>query len=495
MAAVKIARGFFLAIVIMVTLSCNFSGFNTETLTGGVQEEPTGVKDVGETQSGQTEENRDQSEELTPAQPSESAGPAEGQGVAEPFQLVSVLPDGTPGGDRSYISSDYRSRISADGSRVVFSTRAENLVDREQEKELNYVIKDLSTGELRTILLPDETFDPHHNTPVMADEGGRVVFGLSVMREVEGEELYFGEVYLYDYEEDGLTWLDQFEDGQEEVYTYEPEISANGRFITLTADGNKRALVPEINYALFEASKTEVFLYDTQGGHWSLISISMEGGSGGNDDSWGPSPVTSDGRFVAFASNASDLVGGDTNETTDVFLRDTVAGTTTLISVSSEGVQGNSFSFPVSLSEDGRYVVFESEADNLVEGDTNGVKDVFLHDTSSGETVLVSKSSDGMVGNGPSEGLRITADGRFVAFVSDSTNLVEEDANGYRDVFFHDLDSGETNRILASKKPYDGTGVTISADGTFLAFSSSSGAWIGTETYSIEHVFRKQLTE
>src|SRR5213078_1016671 len=123
------------------------------------------------------------------------------------------------------------------------------------------------------------------------------------------------------------------------------------------------------------------------------------------------------------------------NGATDVFVRDRQTGMTERVSVASDGTQANNASsYPV-LSADGRFVAFDSAATDLVAGDTNGVSDVFVHDRQTGTTERVSVASDGTEGNAASAGATLSADGRFVAFHSAATNLVAGDTNGTNDVF------------------------------------------------------------
>jgi Tol biopolymer transport system component len=163
------------------------------------------------------------------------------------------------------------------------------------------------------------------------------------------------------------------------------------------------------------------------------VSISSAEGQG-NSDSYDPS-ISADGRYVAFYSVASDLVAGDTNGTPDVFVRDRQAGTTKRVSISSTGTVGNGDSLDPSISADGRYVAFFSYASDLIADDTNAGSDVFVRDRQAGTTRRVSISSTGTQGNGASDSLSISADGRYVAFQSDATNLVANDTNGAWDVF------------------------------------------------------------
>lgn len=227
------------------------------------------------------------------------------------------------------------------------------------------------------------------------------------------------------------------------------------------------------------------------------VSISSAGGEG-DGRSFEPA-ISADGRFVAFQSWASNLVEGDTNicrvfptfETgncPDIFVHDRETGATERVNVSSAGEEANSWSYAPDISGDGRFVSFVSGASNLVENDTNvsfypdgtpyPMEDVFVRDRETGRTARVSIGSDGAQANGPSDHAAISADGRYVAFLSTADNLAPGDTNGQRDVFRHDLQTGETVRVNVSNARVEANGwsyhVTISADGRFVGFSSSA---------------------
>ena len=157
---------------------------------------------------------------------------------------------------------------------------------------------------------------------------------------------------------------------------------------------------------------------------------------------------------MAFASIASNLVPGDTNGTDDVFVRDLRSGTTERVSVATDGSQGNSYSESPAISADGRYVAFVSGASNLVPGDTNDFEDVFVRDRQSGTTQRVNVATDGTEANDGSFSPAISADGRYVAFESYGSNLVPGDTNDLGDVFVRDLRSGTTQRVSVAT---DGT--------------------------------------
>jgi Tol biopolymer transport system component len=164
----------------------------------------------------------------------------------------------------------------------------------------------------------------------------------------------------------------------------------------------------------------------------SLVSVASDG-TQGNDPSSDPAS-SGDGRVVAFDSIATNLVAGDTNAKIDIFVRDRQAAETTRVSVASDGTQANDLSVLPAVNADGRYVAFESDATNLVPGDSNGRRDIFVRDRQSAQTTRVSVASDGTQGSsefGFSQGAdaSISADGRFVAFQAGFPNLVAGDTN------------------------------------------------------------------
>ncbi len=262
-------------------------------------------------------------------------------------------------------------------------------------------------------------------------------------------------------------------------------IASTGRFIAFSSGGNDLVSGDTNN-------SNDVFLRDLQAGTLERVSLRWDGTqtfSGGSDD---PS-ISADGRFVAFLSSASDLVLGDTNIATDIFVRDRLVATTLRVSVSSSGGQANSESLRASISADGGFVVFDSGATNLVTGDTNQVDDVFVHDMSSGATVRVSVNSSGIQGNSYSSDPCISSDGRFVAFQSFSTNLVTGDTNGAADIFVHDMLTGQTTRanLNSSGAQSFGGGLepAISGDGRVVAFTSNATDLVAGDTNGYPDVY------
>jgi len=273
-----------------------------------------------------------------------------------------------------------------------------------------------------------------------------------------------------------------------------PTLSADGRFVAFGSDATN--LVPGDTNGVSDA-----FVYDRLSGTTERVSVSSTGAQADDDSFAGffAPAVSADGRFVAFSSDATNLVPGDTNDQTDVFVRDrcltngvSVAGCTAKtqrVSVSSSGAQGSGRSLSPTLSADGRFVAFASEADDLVVGDTNEAFDVFVNDRMTGMTERVSVDSTGAQANAASlEHFcpALSADGRFVAFESDATNLVPVDTNGVTDVFVHDRLTATTDRVSvdsAGAQANDGSNFpAISADGSVVAFVSTATNLVPDDT-------------
>lgn len=172
--------------------------------------------------------------------------------------------------------------------------------------------------------------------------------------------------------------------------------------------------------------------------------ISVDSAGAEADSSSADPDVSADGRFVVFESSATNLVIGDTNGQGDAFVHDRLTGITERVSVSSTGVEGDLNEFAVAISADGRYVAMASNASNLVPGDTNDASDIFVFDRTLGTMERVSVSSAGLEGDGTCLEPAISGDGNCVFFASSSTNLVPGDTNAQRDVFVRDVALGTT---------------------------------------------------
>lgn len=242
---------------------------------------------------------------------------------------------------------------------------------------------------------------------------------------------------------------------------------------------NKDRQVPGILAGLFKLSCFGFLLLAGSANAVVLerISVSSSGTEGNGSSGW-PS-MSADGRYVAFASAASNLVAGDTNDKLDVFVRDRQTNTIERISQSASGQQGDGHSTSPRITPDGRYVVFESDADNLVPGDiAKGIREIFVVDRETHAIELVSKNALGVVANSDAYLGSISADGQKIAYSSTSTNLVAEDIAGVSHVYVYQRDTG--NVLLASRASdgslADGSSYQpiISDDGSRIVFTSTA---------------------
>ncbi len=274
--------------------------------------------------------------------------------------------------------------------------------------------------------------------------------------------------------------------------SHNPGVSADGRFVVFVSGADN--LVTNDNNGVFD-----VLVRDRQLGQTVLVSVNASGTRSGNGASQSPT-ISANGQFVVFESTASDLVANDTNNVADVFLRNLVAGTTTLISVSPNGVSpGNLESSAPTLTPDGRYVLFTSRASNLATGDANNAVDLFVRDTAAGTTTLVTRNSGNIASFAGRSAIwdgnrQISDDGRWVAFHSSATDLVAGDTNAKLDVFARDLQSSSSVKISANTA---GTGLgngdsqnaSLDATGRHVAFQSAASNLATNDTNTGLDVF------
>ena len=341
-------------------------------------------------------------------------------------ELISIGLDGRSGGGDYYNSSEIRTgAVSADGRYVAFSSLADTLTAEETDSGWHVYVRDREDG----------------NTSILTFTGPGV-WGSSM----EGQAV----------------------------------ISADGRYVAFRS--SSAALVANDTNGV-----TDIFVYDRDQGSIKRVSVASDGTqSTGCSCGWpdtcngceyhwvnsNPS-ISADGRYIAFTSFSYNFVDGDLPDTPDVFVHDQVTGTTTLVSRSSDGNIGNGNSGEPAISADGDSIAFSSKADNLVAGDTNGVQDVFVWCRDEGSVALVSVATDGTQGNYGSYDPDINEDGSLIAFHSSATNLDGSDSNGTSfDVFLRDRGYGTTTKVdtraTSASKP------VLSDDGEYLSFTSGT---------------------
>jgi Tol biopolymer transport system component len=320
--------------------------------------------------------------------------------------------------------------------------------------------------------------------PSISSDGRFVAFG-TVASLVPGDTNDYYDIFLRDRTGNTTTLLSKSTGGvpgnDESIH---PSLSADGHYVAFFSLSNN-LVYGDTN------GEYDIFVRDRKMGTTTRISKSSKGLQG-NGGSYDPE-ISANGRFVAYESGASNLIAGDTNAASDIFVRDLPNRTTTRVSKSTAGVQGNDSSSNPSLSGDGRYVAFDSSADNLVAGDSNGARDVFLRDRETARTMVISKSLAGSPGNGYSSSPSVSGDGRYVAFASEATNLVAGDTNGVRDIFVRDRQNGTTYRIskntIGRPGNRDSFDPAITPDGRYVVFTSAATNLVAGDTNGVDDVF------
>lgn len=399
-------------------------------------------------------------------------------------QRVSVAGDGAEARQASI-----RPSLSLDGRFVVFESRASELVAGDTNRLPDVFLHDRATGATERVSVAADGSEARGSSelPRVSADGRFVVFTSNAANLVAGDTNLTSDVFLRDRTLAATTRVSVAFDGREgDDESRGGVISADGRIVAF--ESNATTLVPGHLHGF------GIVVHDLGSGAVAQASIASDG-THADADSSSPA-VSADGRFVAFESRATNLVPGDTNQASDVFLHDRATGTTTRVSVASDGTEGNGDSFRAALSADGSVVVFESRASNLVAADTNATADVFIHDRASGITTRVSVASDGTQADRTSFLAAISGQGHMVVFTSEATNLVSQDGNGAPDVFLHDRISGATARVSVAGdgREADGPSVggTLSLDGAVLAFESEATNLAPGDTNGVADVFVRE---
>jgi hypothetical protein len=369
-------------------------------------------------------------------------------------------------------------QISADGQTVVFLSGASNLVPGDTNGWWDIFVHERSSGvtERVNVATTGAQADYSSHASSISADGQIVAFDSEASNLVSGDTNGRWDVFVRD-RTAGVTLRVSVDSAGVEGNgdSTVPNVSADGQVVAfdsvatnlVSGDGNLRQ---------------DAFVYDRASQTTERVSVRSNGVEG-NQDSYAGG-ISSDGAIVSFSSNASNLVSGDNNGWPDNFVRDRTAGTTERVSVDSSGGEANYFSMSPSLSADGRIVAFASGASNLVPGDANQAEDIFTHDRSTGITELVSVDSSGAQGNYDSQWPWISGDGLVVTFESRATNLVSGDTNSMDDVFVRDRcpalaawsnygagfpGTNGVPAITSRSNPVFGTTVTVDVDNSLGA--------------------------
>ncbi len=381
--------------------------------------------------------------------------------------------------------------ISADGRWVAFGSFASVLVGGDKNGEQDVFLYDRQSGTTRRASVKSDGNELSYasSDPSVSGDGQRVSFQ-SYGRFTSNDTNTQYDCYVHDFVSSETTLVSQTSGGMVgNGYSGSARISEDGHRVAFYSWSSN--LVPgDAN------NKSDIFVRDLASGETTRASVT-DAGAEANGDSWSPS-ISGDGSRIAFGSAADNLVVGDTNGQGDIFIRDLTAGTTIRASLAFDGSEPNSSCGPCAISDDGRYVVFESDATNLVAGGTDGTRHIYLRDLLAGSTELISQSTDGVVGNIDSQDAVVSADGRYVVFGSLADNLVAGDTNSW-DVFVRDRVSGITSRVSVASGGGQANAScyspTVSGDGQIVAFHSDATN-LGEETDGwTAHVYVRDIDE
>lgn len=400
----------------------------------------------------------------------------------EVVQRVSLSRLGAEGNSDSFAPS-----VSGDGRYVAFVSSADNLVDGDHNGVQDVFLYDRQNDTVVRISMgyAGSEANGRSNSPVISRDGRYVAFVSQAGNLVPDDRNGVEDVFLYESQSKTITRI-SVGPGQQEGKdrSLQPSISAEGRFVAFVSLAEN--LIAGDNNGM-----SDVLVYDRVTGNLELITV---GDDGQQADFASKYPaISADGRFVAFQTKASNLVPGDDNEMYDVFVRDRYLQVTELVSRAAEGGVGNHDSQHPSISDNGRFVAFDSWADNLVAGDDNGYSDVFLVDRQASVTELVSVDNEGRQAGDVNGAAAVADDGSLVAFVSRADNLSPQDDNRMYDVYLRDRRTRETRLISMGRDGQAGDGPSISpsltTSGAKIVFDSLASDLVADDTNARVDVF------
>ncbi|MEF8756274.1 MAG: PKD domain-containing protein [Accumulibacter sp.] len=381
--------------------------------------------------------------------------------------------------------------VSADGRYVVFRSEA-NLVSDDTNQQPDIFRKDLTTGQVvrvSTDALGGQV-DGSSYSPAISSDGRYVVFESYASNLVADDTNFNSDTFRKDLTTGQVVRVSTDAlGGQADWWSSSPNISSDGRYVVFYSDASN-LVADDTNQA------PDIFRKDLTTGQVVRVSTDALGGQA-HRSSDSPN-ISSDGRYVVFNSDASNLVSDDTNQRSDIFRKDLTTGQVVRVSTDALGGQADGWSHSSAISSDGCYVVFYSDASNLVSDDTNQAPDIFRKDLTTGQVVRVSTDALGGQVDGSSYYPAISSDGRYVVFESYGSNLVSDDTNQRSDIFRKDLTTGQVVRVSTDALGGQADGWSyssaISSDGRYVVFNSNASNLVPGDTTGTTDVFRKDLS-
>ncbi len=392
-------------------------------------------------------------------------------------------------GDQSNSLLSIGNSLAHDGRFVAFRCDANNLVPGSQFAQGNIYVRDRQTNQLTRITFSTTGGEVTGASfsPVISSDGRYVAFQSSAGNLVSGDTNgNTTDIFRHDRDTGQTTLVSVNSSGQQAIFGASTlaAISGDGRFVAFVSDSSQ--LVSNDNN-----NNRDTFLHDTQTGLTVALSVTPAGPTSNGRSDYAAS-LSFDGRYVVFVSTGTNLLPSGGTTADDVFLYDRIAGTLSCPTGQFSGGSGTGAKRP-SISTDGRYLAFDDNYSGYVAGDTNGAQDVFVYDAQTGQTERVSVDSSGVQGNGASLFASISADGRYVSFQSDATNLVADDNNGQTDIFVHDRQTGATTIVSRSDTGALGDGASgsaaISGDGQHVAYYSAATNLVDDDTNGFWDIF------
>jgi hypothetical protein len=333
------------------------------------------------------------------------------------------------------------------------------------------------------------------NSPLLSADGSRVVFVSAASNLVPSGANGVNQVYVHDRLSGDTQRASVSSSGAiAETGCWAPAVSASGRYVVFTS--NAKNLAQPV--ASWPPSLSNVFLRDLSSGATAVVSVGASVQAA--NDSSDSASVSSDGRYVAFISYATNLTAPAGVGQAEVYLRDMVSGTTTRVSVPTNASfpNPNGWSSYVSISASGDWITFSCAASNLITGDVNSAEDIFLYSRLSGALTGITVDPLSLIGNGASTAPRVSDTGDFVTFTSSASNLTPGDNNNVSDVFVWERATDTFKRASRSAAGVSGNGASysgsVSTDGVWASFSSTASNLVAGDTNGVSDVFRKNLT-
>ncbi|MEE4331325.1 MAG: hypothetical protein V2J10_10675 [Wenzhouxiangella sp.] len=403
------------------------------------------------------------------------------------IERISVAGDGSQA-DRG----SYQGVLSDDGSVVAFRSNATNLIAGDTNGWPDIFLRDLVAGTTERISLTTGggQVSSYSKSPSMSGDGQIIAF--------EGRSGGITTVQVFDRGTGMVTdpLPDTFSGvaTTPAQARFSPVVSGDGQLFAFVTESTMANAFPASIRPVTTDSDTapDIYLYDLDTAPTPPIEHASRLSDGNEINADNRNPALSEtGRYVVFES-FSDQLNNDSNNEADILLKDR-NGLLQLVSVTPGGVSGNAASLEAAVSDDGNVVAFRSGASDLVTGDTNDRLDIFVRDIGAGTTVRVSVSSDGSEANQNSLEPDISGDGRFVVFRSNATNLVPDDSNQRPDIFVHDRVSGTTARVgqpPGEQSNGSSSAPAISGDGQWIVFESDASNLVPGDTNEARDVFR-----